>query len=334
MVFADNKQGDPRWGDYPYCPGGILRTHGCGPTADSILLNKDPREIADWMTSHGYASSSSGTDHAGIYMCLRAYGYESSKITPHGIAGVMSSGYFDTFESTVQSGYCVVLLMGGPSTGCRTGYWTSGGHYICIIGYDKKKGYLVSDPATATRDGYHKLYGSAEDCFNGNVKHIFITNIRWKDDVEYAHKFVMPTLKKGSKGKAVLNVQKQLRAIGHYNGNLDGDFGQLTEDAVRRFQKSRKLTVDGIFGLISATALYDLRRVDNVFYLRHVQKGSKGETVRDYQRLLYVDGYYKGRLDGDFGEQTDAAVRKWQEDHNLTVDGSIGKATGKSIWGF
>jgi len=52
----------------------------------------------------------------------------------------------------------------------------------------------------------------------------------------------MDTLKKGSKGEDVKELQKAL------NITVDGDFGIKTETAVKDFQKSKGLVVDGIVG--------------------------------------------------------------------------------------
>lgn len=52
----------------------------------------------------------------------------------------------------------------------------------------------------------------------------------------------MKTLKFGSRGDDVKALQKKLNLI------QDGIFGRLTDDAVREFQKSHSLTVDGIVG--------------------------------------------------------------------------------------
>lgn len=57
----------------------------------------------------------------------------------------------------------------------------------------------------------------------------------------------LPTLKQGSKGENV----KQLQRLLNNNGAkiaVDGDYGKKTVDAVKAFQKAKKLTVDGIAG--------------------------------------------------------------------------------------
>ena len=60
-----------------------------------------------------------------------------------------------------------------------------------------------------------------------------------------------------------------------------------------------------------------------------IRKGSKGEAVRTMQAMLDNLGYDLGPcgVDGDFGKATEAAVRSFQSDHQLSVDGICGPAT-------
>lgn len=51
-----------------------------------------------------------------------------------------------------------------------------------------------------------------------------------------------PTLRRGDRGPAVVELQKLLGIT------ADGDFGKMTDRAVRDFQTAKKLTVDGIVG--------------------------------------------------------------------------------------
>ncbi len=55
-------------------------------------------------------------------------------------------------------------------------------------------------------------------------------------------------LERGERGEAVMKMQKKLAEAKLYSGILDGIFGLGTELAVRRFQESKKLTVDGKAG--------------------------------------------------------------------------------------
>lgn len=60
-----------------------------------------------------------------------------------------------------------------------------------------------------------------------------------------------------------------------------------------------------------------------------LKRGSKGEAVVDLQRKLLTLGYSlpKFGADGSFGAETDGAVRRFQGDYGLTVDGKAGNAT-------
>jgi len=57
------------------------------------------------------------------------------------------------------------------------------------------------------------------------------------------------TLRRGDRGNAVKALQEALQAAGIDCGASDGDFGPLTERAVRQLQSEKPgLTVDGIYG--------------------------------------------------------------------------------------
>jgi peptidoglycan hydrolase-like protein with peptidoglycan-binding domain len=63
-----------------------------------------------------------------------------------------------------------------------------------------------------------------------------------------ARSAAQPTLRKGSNGPAVADLQSRLAAAGCDPGPLDGRFGPRTEAAVRRFQSANGLVVDGWVG--------------------------------------------------------------------------------------
>ena len=93
------------------------------------------------------------------------------------------------------------------------------------------------------------------------------------------------------------------------------------DELIKSLQKAVNDTVDGIAGAKTLAALPML------------QKGSKGEVVEIMQRLIgdvhkiSVSGGY----DGDFGSGTLAAVKKFQKEKGLTVDGIVGAKTWKAL---
>ena len=58
----------------------------------------------------------------------------------------------------------------------------------------------------------------------------------------------MPLLKIGSRGIYVQLLQSVLNRLGYGAGDVDGIFGQRTENAVKRFQRTVGITVDGVVG--------------------------------------------------------------------------------------
>ncbi|KLU59185.1 spore cortex-lytic enzyme precursor [Peptococcaceae bacterium CEB3] len=60
---------------------------------------------------------------------------------------------------------------------------------------------------------------------------------------------------------------------------------------------------------------------------RLLSRGTNGSDVREMQAKLIQLGYPVGPLDGKFGSRTENAVRKFQQDHGLKVDGIAGPKT-------
>lgn len=58
---------------------------------------------------------------------------------------------------------------------------------------------------------------------------------------------------------------------------------------------------------------------------------SQGEDVKTIQESLIKLGYKPGPIDGLFGEKTETAVIKFQEEHNLYADGIVGPNTWKEL---
>ncbi|MDO4384895.1 MAG: peptidoglycan-binding domain-containing protein [Clostridia bacterium] len=69
---------------------------------------------------------------------------------------------------------------------------------------------------------------------------------------------VHETLKRGMKGEDVRRLQQRLMELGYSlpKYGADGDYGSETATAVKAFQADRNLTVDGVAGEATLTALY------------------------------------------------------------------------------
>lgn len=61
--------------------------------------------------------------------------------------------------------------------------------------------------------------------------------------------------KQGSYGDTVKQIQTKLKNWGYYSGSIDGVYGSATTEAVKYFQRTNKLTADGIVGPTTLAAL-------------------------------------------------------------------------------
>jgi hypothetical protein len=92
----------------------------------------------------------------------------------------------------------------------------------------------------------------------------------------------------GSTGPAVSRLQDRLRELGSDPGATDGDFGPLTEAAVRDFQAKHNLEVDGVVGPQTWGALgivVETPHLDNV-------AGDFGGNVVNQARAMMNAGYH------------------------------------------
>src|SRR5438093_13714446 len=107
---------------------------------------------------------------------------------------------------------------------------------------------------------------------------------------------------------------------------IDGSFGPDTKQAVESFQSGSGLTVDGIVGPATWAALpADPETLQ-------LALGAMGPVVGALQQGLLTYGgpgsaTDPGPIDGSFGAQTDSAVKAYQGDHGVTVDGIVGDRT-------
>jgi peptidoglycan hydrolase-like protein with peptidoglycan-binding domain len=161
-----------------------------------------------------------------------------------------------------------------------------------------------------------------------------------------------PSLRAGAGPRdAVQELQQLLAAAGFDPKGVDGVFGNDTAAAVKAFQASRQLDVDGVVGtrtwsalMLGLPAVGDREQrpfrgadadgsatpIPDPAKLPTIRRGTTGAGVRRLQAELNADGAALEE-DGVFGPGTDAVVRAWQQAHGLTVDGIVGPATWRAL---
>ena len=139
-------------------------------------------------------------------------------------------------------------------------------------------------------------------------------------------------MKLGSTGTAVSALQQNLTTLGYYYGDVTGHYGNLTQQAVKKFQKAKGLTQDGVASTATLNAITSALKNAGVdvgpgTVATTLREGDKGTAVTELQTMLKKLNYYYGSITGSFGSLTKQAVRKFQDDNKLTVDGVAGPAT-------
>ena len=220
--------------------------------------------------------------------------------------------------------------------------------YCCVIA--EMRG-LANAPTTVTSKNFYKAHGfevllssaytSAADkllpgdLLNKSGSHIVMfagTNVRVGSNASAnislgAATSVSTTLRKGSRGAAVVTLQKNLNSVMHAGLTADGIFGINTYNALKYFQSRYGLEVDGIYGPASRAKMSEAlnKRIPALASASpNLRKGSRGEQVRLLQQdLNYVMSLHLS-TDGIFGNNTYEALKSFQSRYGLSADGIYG----------
>ncbi|AYA76298.1 glycoside hydrolase [Bacillus sp. Y1] len=147
-----------------------------------------------------------------------------------------------------------------------------------------------------------------------------------------------PTLRVGSSGSAVTDMQTKLKKVGIYKGSVHGKYDTNTRNAVIVFQKKYKLKADGIAGpatlskldtLIAPPKAATVPKPAAVPVKKYptLRSGFKGSAVTDMQNKLKKNGVYRGNAHGMYDAATRNAVIAFQKKYKLKTDGIAGPTT-------
>lgn len=132
-------------------------------------------------------------------------------------------------------------------------------------------------------------------------------------------------LRNGVEHPNIAKLQERLMELGFMDNDEPTEyFGNVTEAAVKVFQRQNNLAMDGIVGISTWDAIMS---PDAKYYA--VAKGAQGDDIGRIQTRLYELGYLATAdlVTGNFGDTTEAAVLKLQEVNNLEKDGKVGRQT-------
>ncbi len=146
----------------------------------------------------------------------------------------------------------------------------------------------------------------------------------------------MRPIRRGDQGGAVAEIRTVLHSLQLLPANGDAgagaEFDEQTELAVRAFQQSRGLSVDGRVGEETWRALDAARWRLGARTLYHALPDPLiGDDVRQLQERLLEMGYDVGRADAIYGARTARAVATFQREVGLSPDGACGPQTMNAL---
>jgi hypothetical protein len=232
------KQSDPKWGNIPYTIDGdkkeTIGASGCGPTCAAMII-----------------ASVKDSKITPVEMCSLAIDLKDRTAndgTEWEFFGKVAARYNIPFKQSGSTKEAIEALEEGAYVICnmKPGKFTKSGHYILAWDYSDNN-IIVHDSASTA---YERTYGDIRT-FETQCRQYFIFFV--KQQLEEPK---LPVLKRGAKNQHVKKLQELLNKAG-YKLVVDGDFGAITEGAVRDFQRTRGLVVDGIVGPKTWNKLYE-----------------------------------------------------------------------------
>ncbi|MBP3656230.1 MAG: peptidoglycan-binding protein [Clostridia bacterium] len=193
---------------------------------------------------------------------------------------------------------------------------------------------------TADANGY-LVYSLPQTYPNGTV--VTFTVFYGKDNtLSYPFKVTVGaksnyrTLYKGCYGEDVLMLTERLQQLG-YPITPSMTYTVDTAEVVRMFQRRNGLTVDGLAGKKTQTALYSINAIgmeppqDDNNYVILRRSTRYNAAVVPLQRRLRELGYPVGKADGYFGSQTYRAVLYFQRVNGLSPANGIATPAMQSL---
>ena len=158
------------------------------------------------------------------------------------------------------------------------------------------------------------------------------------------------TVRRNVQGTDAKAVQKRLKELGYYKGTVDGKFTGASVNALKAFQEAHGLKADGVAGKATYAVLFSnqaLKKGATPTPLPEVtpvpgeeesgipseasyttlRKGTYSSDVAYMQQVLIDLGYLSGEPDGNYGTETEKAVKAFQKNNGLGMDGTAGTAT-------
>lgn len=134
-------------------------------------------------------------------------------------------------------------------------------------------------------------------------------------------------IKLGDKDSIVAAIQKKLIDLYYIESDEPSEeYGETLKAAVQKFQEKNKLEVTGEVDAKTYELLFSDKAKEYTIFI-----GAKGTEVENIQSRLYELGYLS-KVTGNFGTDTEAAVKEFQKRNGLYDDGNVGAQTREILY--
>lgn len=157
--------------------------------------------------------------------------------------------------------------------------------------------------------------------------HINSAGVLSAAEVEASEPTKIYSAEPGFVNDVVIQMQERLMELAYMGEDEPSNYyGDETEEAIRRFQRTHGLEMTGVADYITFDLLFS---EDAKPYA--VSEGAEGDDVAELQLRLVELGYLK-EANGVFDSTTTAAVKKFQQRNALSSDGTIGQKTREALY--
>jgi peptidoglycan hydrolase-like protein with peptidoglycan-binding domain len=125
----------------------------------------------------------------------------------------------------------------------------------------------------------------------------------------------------------IRDAQRQLKALGFNPGAVDGNFGSQTEAALRAYQHAYRLPETGKLDEATVRSLRPEQMATSPAPINF----SDRKLISRVQIQLKTLGFDPGTVDGELGQQTEAALQAYQHAHRLPETGRLDEVTLRSL---
>ncbi|MFH8462538.1 peptidoglycan-binding protein [Streptomyces sp. NPDC017991] len=318
------------------CPAEIVQ----GQTSGCVT------ELQNLLNAHGAGLVVDGQFGAGTLYAVREYQAATAIAVDGRVGAATKSKLYATGGSApspvnLNSASCPANIVQGAKSGCVTELQRLLRHQGYAVDVD---GDFGAGTASAVRAFQSSRGLTADGQVGADTKRaLYDTDESPSTSLDLRSSSCPENIVEGQSGGCVATLQSLLNGKGQ-SLDVDGGFGPQTLAAVKAFQSASGLTADGAVGANTKAALYANIgggggngapapiNLNSASCPNEIVQGQRSGCVTELQSLLNHHGADLA-VDGDFGALTDSAVRDFQAEKGLSVDGHAGPNTKAALYG-